>query len=142
MLPLVPVKKLSTHSTSPPSASSFSHRCEPMNPAPPVTSTRFRIAYFLISGIERVRPCARKGSKGLVRPPGRIALDEGLQRVELGRLRARLGDVLERAPAAPLVVAADVIEVHEELAPRALPVGEVIEVKLLDARVEVEGVDG
>src|SRR5256885_1502826 len=31
------------HSTSAPSPSSRSHRCEPMKPAPPVTSTRFSV---------------------------------------------------------------------------------------------------
>ena len=41
-LSLVPVKKLSTQSTSCPSASSRSHRCEPRKPAPPVTRTRLR----------------------------------------------------------------------------------------------------
>src|SRR5512135_974383 len=35
------VKKLSTQSTSSPRDSSRSHRCDPMNPAPPVTRTRF-----------------------------------------------------------------------------------------------------
>src|SRR5512141_1025168 len=35
------VKKLSTHRTSSPRAISRSHRCDPMNPAPPVTRTRF-----------------------------------------------------------------------------------------------------
>src|SRR5712691_2037172 len=39
----VPVKKLSTHSTSTPSASRRSQRCEPRNPEPPVTSTRSAI---------------------------------------------------------------------------------------------------
>src|SRR6516165_144018 len=41
MLRLVPVKKLSTQTTSPPRSSRRSHRCEPRNPAPPVTSMRF-----------------------------------------------------------------------------------------------------
>src|SRR6266566_3840812 len=35
-----PVKKLSRQSTSCPSANKRSHKCEPMNPAPPVTNTR------------------------------------------------------------------------------------------------------
>ena len=35
------VKKLSTHRTSSPRASSRSHRCDPMNPAPPVIRIRF-----------------------------------------------------------------------------------------------------
>src|SRR5262249_57785655 len=35
------VKKLSTQRTSSPRARSRSQRCEPINPAPPVTSTRF-----------------------------------------------------------------------------------------------------
>src|SRR6185437_9619697 len=42
----VPVKKLSTHSTSHPCASSRSHRCDPRNPAPPVTRTRLRREYL------------------------------------------------------------------------------------------------
>src|SRR5689334_18481951 len=46
MLSLVPVKKLSTHSTSLPASSRRSHRCDPMKPAPPVTSTRGRVAYW------------------------------------------------------------------------------------------------
>jgi hypothetical protein len=37
----VPVKKLSTHSTSCPAASRCSQRCEPRKPAPPVTSIFF-----------------------------------------------------------------------------------------------------
>ena len=40
MLCLLPVKKLSTHSTSLPAASKRSHRCEPRKPAPPVTNIR------------------------------------------------------------------------------------------------------
>src|SRR5512138_752892 len=40
MLRLLPVKKLSTQITSWPSARSRSQRCEPMKPAPPVTSIR------------------------------------------------------------------------------------------------------
>jgi hypothetical protein len=43
MLRRVPVKKLSTHRTSCPSAISLAHRCEPRKPAPPVTSTRLFI---------------------------------------------------------------------------------------------------
>src|SRR5260370_16275249 len=39
-LPLAPVMKLSTVSTSHPSASSLSQRCDPRNPAPPVTTAR------------------------------------------------------------------------------------------------------
>src|SRR5262245_44616859 len=40
MLRRAPVKKLSTHRTMAPSASSRSHKCEPRKPAPPVTKTR------------------------------------------------------------------------------------------------------
>ena len=47
MLSFVPVKKLSTQSTSQPSPRSRSHKWEPMKPAPPVTSTRRRVEYFL-----------------------------------------------------------------------------------------------
>src|SRR5215472_5988518 len=46
MLSLVPVKKLSTQRTSQPCSSRRSHRCEPMKPAPPVTRTRRRVAYW------------------------------------------------------------------------------------------------
>src|SRR5687768_5860936 len=42
MLPRNPVKKLSTQSTSWPSARRRPQRCEPRNPAPPVTSERLR----------------------------------------------------------------------------------------------------
>src|SRR3982751_7086914 len=45
MLSFEPVKKLSAHMTSSPRARSRSQRWEPMNPAPPVTSTRFLVAY-------------------------------------------------------------------------------------------------
>ena len=40
MLARLPLKKLSRQMTSCPSRSSRSHRCDPRNPAPPVTSTR------------------------------------------------------------------------------------------------------
>src|SRR5579859_456498 len=40
MLRRLPVSRLSTHTTWWPSASSASQRCEPINPAPPVTKTR------------------------------------------------------------------------------------------------------
>ena len=47
MLRLLPVNRLSTHSTSWPRASSRSIRCEPRKPAPPVTSTLLRLSYNL-----------------------------------------------------------------------------------------------
>src|SRR5207302_10343469 len=47
MLSLVPLKKLSAHSTSLPSATSRSQRCEPRNPAPPVTRIRLRNESFI-----------------------------------------------------------------------------------------------
>src|SRR5579883_2300362 len=40
MLSVLPVMRLSITTTSKPSANSRSHRCEPRNPAPPVTSAR------------------------------------------------------------------------------------------------------
>jgi hypothetical protein len=45
-LRLVPVNRLSTHKTSCPCSSKRSIRCEPRNPAPPVTRTRFRESRF------------------------------------------------------------------------------------------------
>src|ERR1051326_3488763 len=42
MLRRLPVSRLSTQTTAWPSASSASQRCDPMNPAPPVTKTRIR----------------------------------------------------------------------------------------------------
>src|SRR6185369_5931068 len=41
MFSLLPVNRLSTHSTSCPACSNASQRCEPRNPAPPVTRTFF-----------------------------------------------------------------------------------------------------
>src|SRR5262245_2770991 len=41
MFSLLPVKRLSTHSTSSPACNNASQRCEPRNPAPPVTRTFF-----------------------------------------------------------------------------------------------------
>src|SRR3954467_11466809 len=46
-LSLVPGGKWSTHSTSAPSATRRSQRCEPRKPAPPVTSTRLRCESFI-----------------------------------------------------------------------------------------------
>src|SRR5947199_6418792 len=46
---LLPVKKLSTHSTSSPSDSRRSQRCEPRKPAPPVTRTLFNGAFIATS---------------------------------------------------------------------------------------------
>ena len=62
MLPRAPVKKLSTQTTSWPAASRRSHRWEPRNPAPPVTSTRVGL-----KGIIPVIP----GSPAAYIPPGR-----------------------------------------------------------------------
>src|SRR4051812_6968666 len=45
MFDLAPVKKLSAQITSQPSASKRSTKCEPRNPAPPVTSTLFFVVY-------------------------------------------------------------------------------------------------
>ena len=46
MLSVLPVTRLSTATTSYPSASSRSHRCDPRNPAPPVTNARAMSACF------------------------------------------------------------------------------------------------
>src|SRR5690349_5882824 len=43
MLRRLPVSRLSTHTTLFPSASSASHKCDPTNPAPPVTNTRIDV---------------------------------------------------------------------------------------------------
>ena len=45
MFERAPVTKLSTHNTSPPSSSKRSHRCDPINPAPPVTRVRFKFEF-------------------------------------------------------------------------------------------------
>ena len=45
-----PVKKLSRHVTSLPSLSKRSHKCEPRNPAPPVTSIFLPIVGCVIDG--------------------------------------------------------------------------------------------
>src|SRR5512134_2780071 len=75
MLSLVPVKKLSTQSTSCPSASSRSQRCEPRKPAPPVTRTRLRVSlpmFFLFSrairgsGVRSVDQLATAAERGLI----------------------------------------------------------------------------
>ena len=42
---LVPVNRLSTHKTSCPCLSNLSIKCEPRNPAPPVTRIRLRLSY-------------------------------------------------------------------------------------------------
>src|SRR5712692_2992724 len=48
-----PVKKLSTQITSWPSLRSLSQRCEPIKPAPPVTSILISIVFeFRVSGFE------------------------------------------------------------------------------------------
>src|SRR3954471_3225114 len=54
MFSLLPVNRLSTHSTSWPACSSSSHRCEPRNPAPPVTRT-----FFMAAVMQEPRPAAR-----------------------------------------------------------------------------------
>src|SRR4051812_20236871 len=54
MFSLLPVNRLSTHSTSWPAWSSSSHRCEPRNPAPPVT----RI-FFMAAIMQEPRPAVR-----------------------------------------------------------------------------------
>src|SRR5664279_3011373 len=61
ILSRVPVKKLSTHNTSWPSASSRSQRWEPRNPAPPVTSIRFllsKTSSSIVSFVVVRRPAA------------------------------------------------------------------------------------
>src|ERR1700730_10194130 len=55
---LRPVNYLSTHKTSSPWARSRSHRCEPKNPAPPVTRTR--LATTLMAGLSRQGPQRRR----------------------------------------------------------------------------------
>src|SRR5680860_1003129 len=45
MFYLLPVKKWWTHNTSCPRERRLSQRCEPRKPAPPVTTTFFRIAF-------------------------------------------------------------------------------------------------
>ena len=45
MFLLVPVKRLSAHKSSWPSSRRRSIKCEPRNPAPPVTKIRFRLSY-------------------------------------------------------------------------------------------------
>src|SRR3954469_24833825 len=54
MFSLLPVNRLSTHSTSWPACSSSSQRCEPRNPAPPVTRT-----FFMGAAMQEPRPAAR-----------------------------------------------------------------------------------
>src|SRR4051812_6834289 len=54
MFSLLPVNRLSTHSTSWPACSSSSQRCEPRNPAPPVTRT-----FFMAAAMQEPRPKAR-----------------------------------------------------------------------------------
>src|SRR5680860_931348 len=59
MFYLLPVKKLSTHNTSCPRESRRSQRWEPRKPAPPVTTTFFRIAFCTEASLslpERVSP--------------------------------------------------------------------------------------
>src|SRR3984893_827154 len=57
-LSLREVEQLSSHKTSSPWASSRSHRCEPKNPAPPVTRTR--LATTLMAGLSRQGPPRRR----------------------------------------------------------------------------------
>src|SRR5690606_31297874 len=56
MLSADPVIRLSTATTSSPASSSAWHRCEPRNPAPPVTTTR--------------RPATSGATDALVHEPG------------------------------------------------------------------------
>src|SRR5208282_5607573 len=50
MLSFTPVKKLSAQITSWPSRTRRSQRCEPRNPAPPVTSTLFLAVFIMLPG--------------------------------------------------------------------------------------------
>src|SRR5713226_5716879 len=56
----LPVMKLSTQTTSCPSARNRSHRCEPMKPAPPVIRVRMRSSRFSCLTLPWRHPGARR----------------------------------------------------------------------------------
>ena len=109
MLPSCPVERSSSAQTSQPSASSSSLRCDPMNPAPPVTSA-FMLASLLTasdaseSTLDRVRAGleGQRGAQlapcldGLLRPEIREAeLEPDLDRPRL--LLRRLDEGRDRS---------------------------------------------
>src|SRR5207244_7792327 len=82
---------LSTHKTSSPWATSRSHRCEPRNPAPPVTRTR--LATTLMAGPSPPHPASRQGPQRGPRAQRRAADAEIGQ--TSGRHLLRLVDVAQ-----------------------------------------------
>src|SRR4051794_12164962 len=77
MFSFEPVKKLSTQRTSCPSATRRSQRCEPMNPAPPVTRTVFPIRHPSV----RVFDCATIHAAAAPAPAPELAGSEPRDRV-------------------------------------------------------------
>src|SRR3954469_22105034 len=92
MLSTEPVTRLSTTTPSSPRASSESHRCDPRNPPPPLTTTR------AISALApRRASCATDTSVLEPTPAQRLAVEE-VASVDDARVAQRVGDLVEVEP--------------------------------------------